>query len=407
MHVPTELLVTEEEVYQSLSSIDINKAVGPDNIPNKLLKDFSYELASVIKNIYNQSLKESYVPILLKSSIVTPIPKVVPPKDLECDLRPISLTCTIAKVMEGFTCARLLPQLNGKIDPRQYARKGHSTTDALLYMLQAIYEAVDSGDSGARIFFAHFSKGFDLIDHNILISELKKLDISDIILKWISAFLVNRRQAVNAGGTLSQWKFLKGGIPQGTKLGVVLFAVMTNSLLADWHLRTKFVDDTSAVEILPRNSISLLNMAVSSIQDYAVTHNMKLNPRKCKEMVINFMNNPNFLINPIVIGDTTVQRVASYKLLGVSIDDDLKWNTHVDHIYKKACKRLYSLRLLKKAGVTATGILKVYVSIIRPILEYAVPVWQAISEKQSEKLESTGADLGQFLSVSFIIKDLA
>ena len=55
---------------------------------------------------------------------------------------------------------------------------------------------------------------------------------------------------------------------------------------------------------------------------------------------------------------------------------------------KKAFKRLYSLRLLKKAGVTATGILKVYVSIIRPILEYAVPVWQAISEKQSEKLES-------------------
>ena len=44
VHVPTGLLVTEEEVYQSPSSIDINKAVGPDNIPNKLLKDFSYEL---------------------------------------------------------------------------------------------------------------------------------------------------------------------------------------------------------------------------------------------------------------------------------------------------------------------------------------------------------------------------
>ena len=290
--------------------------------------------------------------------------------------------------MEGFTCTRLLPQLNEKIDPRQYARKGHSTTDALLYMLQAIYEAVDSGDFGARMFFADFSKGFDLIDHNILISVLNKLDISGIILKWISAFLVNRTQAVSVGGTLFKSKFLKGGIPQGTKLGIVLFAVMTNSLLADWHLRTKFVDDTSVAEILPRNLISVLNMAVFSTQDFAVTHNMKLNPRKCKEMVINFMNNPNFLINPIVIEHTTVQRVASYKLLGVFIDDDVKWNTHVDHIYKKACKRLYSLRLLKKADVTATSILKVYVSIIRPILEYAVPVWQAISEKQSEKLES-------------------
>ena len=140
--IPVELLVTEEEVSQSLLSIDTTKAVGPDDIPNKLLKNFSFELAPVIKDIYNQSLKEAYVPTLLKSSIVVPIPKIVPPKDVESDLRPISLTCTIAKVMEGFTCTRLLSQLNGKMDPRQYARRGHSTTDALLYMLQAIYEAL-------------------------------------------------------------------------------------------------------------------------------------------------------------------------------------------------------------------------------------------------------------------------
>ena len=70
------------------------------------------------------------------------------------------------------------------------------------------------------------------------------------------------------------------------------------------------------------------------------------------------------------------------------IDDDLKWSTHVDYIYKKACKRLYSLRLLRRAGVPTTGMLKAYLSVIRPILEYAVPVWQSICEMQSEKLES-------------------
>ena len=61
--------------------------------------------------------------------------------------------------------------------PTKYARRGHSTTDALIYLLQAVHEALDAGDSGARIFFADFSKGFDLIYHNILISELEKLDI--------------------------------------------------------------------------------------------------------------------------------------------------------------------------------------------------------------------------------------
>ena len=176
--------------------------------------------------------------------------------------------------MEGFTCTRVLSQLNGKMDPRQYARGGHSTTDALLYMLLAIYETVDSGDSAARIFFADFTKGFDLIDHNILITELKNLEVSEIILAWIFAFLVDRRQAVRVGGTLFKGNTLRGGIPQGTKLGVVIFAVMTNSLLVDWHFRTKFVDDTSAVEILPRNSISLLNMAVTSIYNFVVKHNM-------------------------------------------------------------------------------------------------------------------------------------
>lgn len=71
--------------------------------------------------------------------------------------------------MEGFTRNKLLPQLHGKIDPRQFARRGgHSTTDAALFILQAIYEAIDCGDLGARIFVTVFSKGFDLIDHNIL-----------------------------------------------------------------------------------------------------------------------------------------------------------------------------------------------------------------------------------------------
>ena len=161
--------------------------------------------------------------------------------------------------MEGFACNRLLPQLNGKIDPRQVACRGHSTTDALLSMLQAIYEAVDCADLGAWVFFADFSKGFDLIDHNILMTELRKLEVDPALISWIAAFLTDRQQAVRIGATLSDWKFLKGGVSQGTKLGVILFTIMTNNLLADWPLRVKFVDDTSAIEILPRNSIGLLN----------------------------------------------------------------------------------------------------------------------------------------------------
>ena len=88
-------------------------------------------------------------------------------------------------------------EIDGKIDPRQYAHKGHSTRDALLYILQPIYEATDSGNAGACLFFTDFSKGFDLIDHNIL------LEVLPSIISCIAGFLAGPNQAVIS---------LKGGV---------------------------------------------------------------------------------------------------------------------------------------------------------------------------------------------------
>ncbi len=183
--------------------------------------------------------------------------------------------------------------------------------------MQAIYEALDTDVAGARIFFADFSKGFDLVDHTILLQELENLQVHPALLNWIAAFLTNRKQAVKIDGILSDWKTVKGGVPQGTKLGVILFIVMTNNLLCDWNLRTKFVDDTSALEIIPRNCISIRNNVAADIHNFAMEHNMKLNPTKCKEMLINFLRNANFLVKPIQIGRHVIEQVKTYKSLGV------------------------------------------------------------------------------------------
>ena len=93
-------------------------------------------------------------------------------------------------------------------------------------------------------------------------------------------------------------------------------------------------------------------------------------------------------MRPFIIGSNVVERVTSYKLLGVQLSEDLKWNKHVDYIYKKACKKLYSLRVLRRAGVEQRNILKVYLTTIRPVLEYTVPIWQAIPDYLSERIES-------------------
>ena len=107
LSVPYKFLtVFDNETYRSLSSLQVSKAAGPaSTIPKRLfLKNFVPELAPIIRDIYKQSLREGYIPFLLKSSIVSPLPKVIPPRAIESDLRPISLTCTFVKVMEGFTC---------------------------------------------------------------------------------------------------------------------------------------------------------------------------------------------------------------------------------------------------------------------------------------------------------------
>ena len=98
---------------------------------------------------------------------------------------------------------------------------------------------------------------------------------------------------------------------------------MINRLLRDWHLRSKYVDDTTVVEIIPRNSISILDLAARDTHRFCIEHKMKLNPKKCKEMVVNFMHNPNTVMRPIYIGSHQIERVTTYKLLGVIISDDL------------------------------------------------------------------------------------
>ena len=160
-----------------LSKFATNKAIGPDGISNRPVKEIAFEFTPIIKDIYNQSLRAGFLPVSLKRSIITPVPKISPPQDIELDPRPIALTSCLAKVLEGFNHRRLLKQVNCNIDPRQYAWEGNSTTQALIYLLHAIHEAADTGNCCASIFFADFSNRLDMIDHNILLQELCFLNV--------------------------------------------------------------------------------------------------------------------------------------------------------------------------------------------------------------------------------------
>ena len=104
---------------------------------------------------------------------------------------------------------------------------------------------------------------------------------------------------------------------------------------------------------------------------------MKINSEKSKEIIISFAQDGNFrsTIPNIKIDGRDIAQVCHAKLLGVTISQDLTWNKHVDNIVKKAGKRLYMLYQLKRAGITQKDLVSVYVSVVRPVLEYACPVW--------------------------------
>ena len=233
------------EAYKALRDIKTKKAAEPDGIPSVVPKLLPFELPPVVADLDNSC--DRFIPPLLKSAIVHLLPKVTPPKCIEDDVRPISFTCQLAKVLEGFTLARVCPSIVGNLDRNQFAVAGKSTEQALVYLLHLALEALDRGGCYLRLFFANFKKGFDLIDHLILMENLStQYNLHWSLLRWVASFLQGRAQVTRVGASVSTPLYLNGGIPQGTKLGPVLFAVMVNDLVQSWGARIKFVDDLTA-----------------------------------------------------------------------------------------------------------------------------------------------------------------
>ena len=115
---------------------------------------------SVIFNTNNSSLRGGFIPPLLKSACVRPLPKERPAQSVNNDIRRISLTCQISKDMEGLTISRLAPSVLVDLDAKQFATPGKSTEQAIAYILHLVLENLDRGNCSVRLFFCGFPKGF-------------------------------------------------------------------------------------------------------------------------------------------------------------------------------------------------------------------------------------------------------
>ena len=91
---------------------------------------------------------------------------------------------------------------------------------------------------------------------------------------------------------------------------------------------------------------------------------------------------------PITIGSKIVNRVNEFKLFGIWFTCNCKWNKHIDDIRTRANDRLILLSRLKRSGLSTAELLKYYKGCIRPIMEYACPVWHTmLTDKLNSQLE--------------------
>ena len=161
-----------------------------------------------------------------------------------------------------------------------------------------------------------------------------------------------------------------------TKLGRWLFIIMINDLASRDALLWKYVDDTTVSEVVPKEQASNVHKIVDRVEDWSRVNKFQLNSDKCEELRISFAKNKVDLPSVVVDGHN-LEVVDHAKLFGVTITSTLSWNMHLSEIVKKASKRLYFLRQLKRAQVEKADLLSFYTSCIRSVCNYAIPVFHA------------------------------
>jgi retron-type reverse transcriptase len=358
-------------------------------------KRFAMELSSPVALIFNASIQERTVPNAWKVADSISIRKINPLKDIEKDLGPISLTSVLSKTMERFVAKWIMSQIRQLIDLNQFGSlAGLSTTHALLSLVHLLYKVTDQRDQCVRVLLLDFSKAFDRINHNILRTKMKDMAIDPTLIEWVRSFLTNRR--VRIGNSTSNYQQVNGGVPQGTVLGPILFMIMINDLLKEWESRWKYLDDTTLSETVAVNDQSVLKITLDGIYSWCEENDMVLNARKCKEILICFWKKKhNF--QQLTVNDYPVEQVKSAKLFGLILSSDLKWNEHVVYIVKKSSRRLYILRLLKRAKADTKRLITVYISCIRAILEYCNQIWhfniQEYLSKDIEKIQHRALEI--------------
>jgi hypothetical protein len=380
--------ITQEEVRKRLLRAK-KKSAGPDSYPSWVLFEFADTLSEPITKIFNESLKLGFVPLCFKKATIIPIPKA------GCstpEFRPISLLPHLAKVLEGIVIDHWLrPKILPSLGNDQYAFTGNvggGTTNALLQVNNTVLKHLDPSSGASRLLLVDFAKAFDRAQSNCILLSLIKMGAPKDCVLWIQNFLSGRLQRVSLNSKTSSWKEVSSGVPQGSVLGPVLFAILIDSLRPVHPQSTyvKYADDITVIHNTRNASDDHLYLEWAAICKWSEINEMPINLKKTN--VINVITKKGLTLLPMLRPDSTqIETVRSAKLLGVMITDDLKWNDHISYIVNRATKTVFILTTLKGMGVGHIILWQTYQALTRSILTYAFPAFCNLPDKLFRQLK--------------------
>ena len=222
---------TLSEVIKIINGLKNSHAYGHDDIDAFTIKMAAPVIGKVITHVINLSLGTATVPQKWKIARVLPLLKssTVDTKS-PGSYRPIAQLTVISKLTERIIQSQILSylEITGQIASSHHAyRKKCSTTTGLIQVMDTIAQGIDDNEVIATLTVDQ-SAAFDCVEHKILIEKLQYYGITDDTLAWIVSYLSHRSFYVSIGSSVSDYKSLNFGVPQGSVLGPLLYLVYVN-----------------------------------------------------------------------------------------------------------------------------------------------------------------------------------
>ena len=371
--------ITNQEIVDLVVSLS-DASAGCDNISTKVVKNAIHEIVIPLKHIFDISLSTGIFPDKLKQSRVTPIFKSGDRSSMN-NYRPVSVLSVFSKIIEKLVCNRLETFLNDNntIYSKQFGfQKLKSTTSALLAFSDYVLDSFDEYSKVAAVFL-DFKKAFDTVDHQILLRKLDNIGIRGVAYDWFRSYLFSREQFTKFNNVNSINQELTHSVPQGSILGPCLFNIYINDLVNTLN-QTKLIlfADDSCLYLAHSNIdqlIKIMNNELDIVNNWMNSNKLTLNLKKSHYLIFSrkkFRSINN--IPRIKIDNHILERKTETTFLGVILQSNLKWDSHIKQISSKLNK-YSSIMYQIRNNLDKKHLKLLYKSLIYPQLTYANIIW--------------------------------